>query len=78
MAAAESGNAREAPAGRDPDRNWRELAGNAPSQVGVGGAMRARDVSRPSEADLAAAEREITLVRRQWRPPDDSKPVRTS
>jgi hypothetical protein len=40
--------------------------------------MRARDVSRPSEADLAAAEREIVIVRRQWRPPDDSKPAGTS
>src|SRR5262249_55953607 len=38
--------------GRDADRGWRDLAGNSPSQVGVSGAMRARDVARPSVEDL--------------------------
>jgi hypothetical protein len=33
----------------------RSLVGAGPSQVGVVGALRARDVSRPSEADLRAA-----------------------
>ena len=54
------------------DRGWRDLAGNSPSQLGVSGALRARDVARPSEADLAAAERELTIVHRQWQPPADS------
>jgi len=55
---------------RDPERGWRDLAGNSPSQVGVGGAMRARDVARPTAADLEAAERDLVIVRRQWQPPD--------
>jgi hypothetical protein len=38
------------------DRQLRGLTGAGPSQVGVCGAMRARDVSRPAAADLAAAE----------------------
>jgi hypothetical protein len=59
---------------REVDRNWRDLTGSAPSQVGVGGALRARDVARPDEADLASAEREVVIVRRQWQPPDDGLP----
>ena len=34
----------------------RGLTGRGPSQVGVDGAMRARDVSRPNAAHLSAAE----------------------
>jgi len=30
--------------------------------------MRARDVNRPTDDDLAEAEREITIVHRNWRP----------
>jgi hypothetical protein len=55
--------------GRDSERGWRELAGSSPSQVGLGGALRARDVARPTAADLAAAERDVVVVRRQWQPP---------
>jgi hypothetical protein len=61
---------------REVDRNWRDLTGSAPSQVGVGGALRARDVARPDEADLASAEREVVIVRRQWQPPDGELPIR--
>ena len=57
--------------GRDLERGWRELAGSSPSQVGLNGALRARDVARPSPEDLAAAERSVVLVRRGWQPPDD-------
>lgn len=39
------------------------LIGAGRSRVGTGGAMRARDVSRPSEEDLAAAEEEVVLRR---------------
>ncbi|MDQ1749826.1 MAG: hypothetical protein QOE71_882 [Pseudonocardiales bacterium] len=60
---------------REVDRNWRDLTGSAPSQVGVGGALRARDVARPDEADLASAEREVVIVRRQWQPPDGGLPI---
>jgi hypothetical protein len=56
--------------GRDSERGWRELAGSAPSQVGPGGALRARDVARPTAEDLAAAERTVVVVRRQWQPPE--------
>jgi hypothetical protein len=38
------------------------------SVIGVSGAMRARDVARPSKADLAEAERDVVLVRRGWKP----------
>jgi len=56
--------------GRDSERGWRELAGSSPSQVGLSGALRARDVARPTAEDLAAAERSITVVRRHWQPPE--------
>jgi hypothetical protein len=41
------------------------LSGGGPSQLGIDGSMRARDVSRPKEADLAEAER---LVQVSYRP----------
>jgi hypothetical protein len=56
------------------DRGWRELAGSSPSQVGVSGAMRARDVARPTPADYEAAERDLTIVRRDWQPPTEELP----
>jgi len=54
---------------REAERGWRDLAGNGSSQLGVSGALRARDVSRPGPAELAEAERNVQLVRRQWQPP---------
>ncbi|MDQ2835860.1 MAG: hypothetical protein M3Y42_20840 [Actinomycetota bacterium] len=61
--------------GRDSDRGWRDLVGNSPSQVGVSGALRARDVARPGPDELAIAERTVKIVRRDWQPPpDDSVP----
>ena len=47
-----------------------DLAGTVRSQVGVSGALRARDVNRPTEEDLAAAEAQLVIVRRNWRPED--------
>src|SRR4051812_6948522 len=41
------------------------LTGGGPSQLGVNGSMRARDVSRPSAVDVAAAEK---LVQVSYRP----------
>jgi hypothetical protein len=32
--------------------------------------MRARDAARPTAADLAAAERDLVIVRRKYVPPD--------
>jgi hypothetical protein len=60
---------RTATAKGDAERSLRDLVGAGPSQVGVGGAMRARDVNRPTEQDLAEAERELVIVRRHWKPP---------
>ncbi len=51
------------------ERGWRDLAGSTPSLVGVSGALRARDVARPGPGELAAAERDLVIVRRQWQPP---------
>lgn len=48
------------------DRALDRLADRGPSRVGVDGARRARDVSRPGPADLARAER--TVVVRKARP----------
>lgn len=55
---------------RDAERGLRGLVGPGPSQVGVLGAMRARDASRPTEEDLAAAERDVVIVRRHYVPVD--------
>ena len=54
---------------RDPsaDRGLREIVGAGPSQLGVSGALRGRDVNRPTAEDLAAAERDVVIVRRHWR-----------
>jgi hypothetical protein len=45
------------------DRALDRLADRGPSRVGVDGALRARDVSRPRSADLARAERTVTVRR---------------
>jgi predicted flap endonuclease-1-like 5' DNA nuclease len=52
------------------ERGLRDLVGAGHSQLGVSGALRARDVNRPTDADLAAAEQELVIVRRNWRPSD--------
>jgi len=54
---------------RDPgERGLRDIVGAGRSQVGVSGALRARDVNRPSTDDLAEAERDVAIVRRNWKP----------
>ncbi|HET6907884.1 MAG TPA: hypothetical protein VFH54_00970 [Mycobacteriales bacterium] len=42
-----------------------QLTGGGPSQLGVDGSMRARDVSRPRDEDLADAEE---IVQVSYRP----------
>jgi hypothetical protein len=54
----------------DTERGLRGIVGAGPSQVGVLGAMRARDAAKPTAADLAEAEREVAVVRRHYVPPD--------
>jgi len=62
---------RRAPRDGGTDRGLRDLVGAGRSQVGVGGALRARDVNRPTDEDLAAAEAEVEIVRRNWKPRAD-------
>ncbi|SDT68223.1 hypothetical protein SAMN04489716_5591 [Actinoplanes derwentensis] len=56
---------------RDSERGLRGLVGSGSSQVSVGAALRARDASRPSDDDLAEAERSLTIVRRNWLPREE-------
>lgn len=65
---------RAAERGSDAERGLRGLVGAGPSQVGVSGAMRARDAARPTAADEAAAEEQVRLVRRNYKPPPPVKP----
>lgn len=51
------------------EHGLRDLVGAGNSRVGVSGALRARDLNRPTDEDLAAAEREVVIVRRHWQPP---------
>ncbi|MGN6607174.1 MAG: hypothetical protein ACTHMS_09235 [Jatrophihabitans sp.] len=53
----------------DPDHALRDLVGAGTSQLGVDGALRGRDVNRPTDDDLAWAEANVQLVRRNWTPP---------
>ena len=53
------------------DRGGGSLTGGGPSQLGVIGSMRARDVSRPRPADLEEAER---LVQVSYRPRSHTRP----
>jgi hypothetical protein len=62
------GDAQDRPGGNaGTDRGLREIVGAGPSQLGVSGALRGRDVNRPTAEDLAAAERDVVIVRRHWR-----------
>lgn len=51
------------------ERGLRDLVGAGRSQLGVSGALRGRDVDRPTEEDLAEAEQNLIIVRRNWSPP---------
>jgi hypothetical protein len=59
---------RRRPARETGERGLRDLVGSGRSQLGVGGALRGRDVNRPTDEDLAEAERDTVIVRRNWRP----------
>ena len=58
------------PRRNDAERSLRGIVGAGSSQVGVVGAMRARDAARPTAEDIAAAERDLVIVRRHYVPPD--------
>lgn len=53
----------------DPNEHGlRDLVGAGRSQLGVSGALRGRDVNRPTEQDVAEAEESLVIVRRHWQP----------
>jgi hypothetical protein len=56
---------------REAERGLRGLVGSGASQVGPRAALRARDASRPTDDDLAAAERDLVIIRRNWVPREE-------
>lgn len=52
------------------ERGLRGLVGPGSSQVSPAAALRARDAARPRDEDLARAENELTIIRRNWSPRD--------
>ncbi|WP_433376189.1 hypothetical protein ACQPZX_07360 [Actinoplanes sp. CA-142083] len=56
---------------RETERGLRGLVGSGSSQVSVGAALRARDAARPSDEQLADADRNLTIVRRNWVPREE-------
>jgi len=56
---------------REVERGLRGLVGSGSSQVSVGAALRARDAARPTDEDLADADQNLTIVRRNWQPRED-------
>lgn len=52
--------------GNREEQALRGLVGSGPSRVGAVGAMRARDVSRPSDEDIEAAVGKL-VIKRAWR-----------
>jgi hypothetical protein len=67
-----SGNRHEHDAGHSKD-GLSGLVGAGASKVGIDGALRARDVARPSAEDLAAAERDLVIRHAATR--IDSRPL---
>ena len=66
--AAKPARKRRPPRDSGAERGLRDLVGAGRSQLGVDGALRARDVNRPTEQDLAEAEQDVVIVRRNWKP----------
>ncbi|GID33164.1 hypothetical protein [Paractinoplanes brasiliensis] len=56
---------------REAERGLRGLVGSGSSQVSVGAALRARDAARPTDQDLADADTNLAIVRRNWVPRED-------
>ena len=52
------------------ERNLRGLVGGGSSQVKPAAAMRARDAARPRDQEIAAAEENLAIIRRNWTPRD--------
>jgi hypothetical protein len=62
---------RAGPEEREAERGLRGLVGSGASQVSPGAALRARDAARPTDADVAAAERDLVIIRRNWVPREE-------
>jgi hypothetical protein len=56
---------------REAERGLRGLVGSGSSQVSVGAALRARDAARPTDEQLADADENLPIVRRNWQPRED-------
>jgi hypothetical protein len=69
----ERGGPRRGDRGERDVRGLRDIVGAGRSQLGVDGALRGRDVNRPTDDDLAEAERDVVLVRRHWHPPGEAR-----
>jgi hypothetical protein len=54
---------------KETERGLRGLVGGGSSQVSVTAALRARDATRPTDEELAAAETDLMIIRRGWTPP---------
>jgi hypothetical protein len=54
---------------REVERGLRGLVGGGSSQVSVAAALRARDATRPTDADIATSEADLIIIRRGWTPP---------
>jgi hypothetical protein len=61
---------------RETERGLRGLVGSGSSQVSPTAALRARDAARPTDADVAAAERDLVIIRRNWVPREELPPRR--
>ena len=58
---------------REVERGLRGLVGGGSSQVSISAALRARDATRPTDADLAASATNLIIIRRGWTPPPSSR-----
>jgi hypothetical protein len=58
---------------KEAERGLRGLVGGGSSQVSIRAAMRARDATRPADADLASSEANLMIIRRGWTPPPAPK-----
>jgi hypothetical protein len=58
---------------KETERGLRGLVGGGSSQVSIRAAMRARDATRPTDADLAGSEANLMIIRRGWTPPPPPK-----
>lgn len=66
---AAAGPAADRPSHPD-ERGLRGLVGAGSSQIGASAALRARDAARPTAEHLAAAEKSVRIIRRNWVPHD--------